>query len=73
MMAKVFWAVAIAFLVSAGILGAWLGFAACPSHGLMIRILEAIVCAILAVLTVIYAVLCLVAFIESALSGFHRR
>ena len=73
MIAKVFWAVAIVVLVSAAVFGAWLGFSAYPSHGLLVRILGAIVFAVLAVLIVIYAFLCLVSFIESALSGFRRR
>jgi hypothetical protein len=73
MIAKVFWTVAIAFLVSASIFGAWLGFSAHPSHSLLMRILEAIFYGVVVVLVVIYAVSCLVAFIESALRGFRRR
>ena len=73
MVAKVFWIVAIAFLVSAGIFGAWLGFSACSSHGLLVRVLGAILGAIAVVFTVFYAVACIVNFVYDLLRGFPRK
>ena len=69
---KSFWIVAIAFLIGAAVFGAWIGFEDSSSHSLFVRILWAIFGAVAVVLTVLYAVACIVNFIEQLLRGFPR-